>query len=408
MIMGWQQRLRRTFYDLRREGEGTGREAAALGLGVFIGCTPFYGFHLLLCWVTGWLLRLNRLKMYLASNISIPLISPFLLFVELQTGAWVRRHDLHDLTLQTLRTTSPWTFGADLLVGSLIVGAVLGLTVAASTLATGGMREDDPVLAALWHRASDPYLATGIMPWEFARGKLRGDPVYRALLRPGVMAAGGTLVDLGCGTGLTLAMLREAVRMHAEGAPLPAVPGFARLIGLELRPGAARIARQALGAEAEIFEGDARTFALPPSRTVLLLDVLHMMARADQERLLARVAAALEPGGTLIIREADAGGGLRFLAVRGGNRLKALATGNWRQRFAFRTHGEWTQLVTRLGLSVEAHGAGRGTPFANLLVIGRRSGDRASLDERADVIDRVDEPSTGIVLAAEPEPADGL
>ena len=51
--LSWRHRLRRTFYELRTEGEGVRREAAALGLGVFIGCTPFYGFHLLLCWVVG-------------------------------------------------------------------------------------------------------------------------------------------------------------------------------------------------------------------------------------------------------------------------------------------------------------------------------------------------------------------
>ena len=63
----------------------------AVGVGVFIGCLPFYGFHLLLCWITGWLFGLNRLKIYLAANISNPLIAPLLIFSELQTGAWVRR-----------------------------------------------------------------------------------------------------------------------------------------------------------------------------------------------------------------------------------------------------------------------------------------------------------------------------
>src|SRR4029079_5858351 len=117
----WPDRLRRTFYELRVEGEGLGREAAALGLGVFIGCTPFYGFHLLLCWVAGWAFRLNRLKLYLASNISNPLVSPFLLFAELQTGAFIRRQNLHDLTIAAIRHTNPWTFGIDLLAGSVVV-----------------------------------------------------------------------------------------------------------------------------------------------------------------------------------------------------------------------------------------------------------------------------------------------
>lgn len=406
-MFAFRHRLRRAFYDLRLEGEGIGREAAALGLGVFIGCTPFYGFHLLLCWIAGWLLGLNRLKLYIASNISIPLVSPFLLFAELQTGAWVRRHDLHDLTLQALRTTSPWTFGGDLLIGSAVVGALLGLSVAAATLMTGGMRRDDPVLAVLWRRASDPYIAAGVTAWEFARGKLRGDPVYRALLQQGVMAPGSALLDLGCGTGLTLSMLREAVRLRAEGAPIPPVPQFNTVVGLELRPRAARIARQVVGDWACIVNGNACTFELPASGTVLLLDVLHMMPRSDQEQLLARIAAALEPDGAVIIREADAAAGVGFLSVRAGNRLKAIVTGNWRQRFAFRTHAEWMDLLRRLELRVEAQRAGQGTPFANLLVIGRRPRG-APLHERADVDDSVARAAVGVVLATEPEPADGL
>ena len=51
---------RRLFTDLRLEGAGRAREAVAMGLGAFIGCLPFYGFHLLMVIVIGWLFRLNR------------------------------------------------------------------------------------------------------------------------------------------------------------------------------------------------------------------------------------------------------------------------------------------------------------------------------------------------------------
>ena len=84
------RRMRRTFRDLRLEGRGASREAAAVGLGVFLGCLPLYGLHLLLCWLLGSLFRLNRLKVYLAANISNPFVAPWLLLVELQTGAWLR------------------------------------------------------------------------------------------------------------------------------------------------------------------------------------------------------------------------------------------------------------------------------------------------------------------------------
>ena len=110
--------LRRTFYDLRTEGQGRVREACAIGVGLFIGCMPFYGFHLLLCWMVGRLLGLNRLKVYLAANVSNPIVAPLLVFVELQTGAWIRTGSFLALTLETARTITPWQFGAHLLVGS--------------------------------------------------------------------------------------------------------------------------------------------------------------------------------------------------------------------------------------------------------------------------------------------------
>ena len=108
--------------DLRTEGAGPEREAAAIGLGVFIGASPFYGAHLLLCWIIGRLFHLNRLKMYLAANISNPFVAPWLIFSELQTGAWVRRGELHAVTLDAVRGTNPWVFGLDLLAGSVVVG----------------------------------------------------------------------------------------------------------------------------------------------------------------------------------------------------------------------------------------------------------------------------------------------
>ena len=83
--------LRRLFHHLRTEGAGAGRETAAVALGVFIGCLPIYGLHLLICWIAGLLLGLNRLKMYLAANVSNPLVAPWLIFAEVQAGAWLRR-----------------------------------------------------------------------------------------------------------------------------------------------------------------------------------------------------------------------------------------------------------------------------------------------------------------------------
>ena len=405
---GASRRLRRVFYDLRTEGRGPVRDAAALGVGILIGCSPFYGFHLLLVWSVGWLLRLNRLKMYLAANISNPLFSPLLILAEIQTGAWARRQDFHDLSLAEMRTTSAWVYGGDLLLGSLIVGTSLGLAVAAATYATGATRRADP-LAALWETASDPYLPLSITAWEFARGKLRGDPLYRATAAAGLLPDGQTLVDVGCGQGLTLSVLAHAPRLWAEGLwpdGVPPPPRFARLVGIEVRPRVARLAQQALGPAVEVLPGDARNSMPPQADSVLFFDVLHLMAPEDQERVIDRASAALSPGGTILIREADPCGGWRFAAVRFGNRLKSIAVGRWRQQFHFRTADAWASLLTRRGFQAAVQPMGQGTPFANLLVRAVRSADRPALHQVTDMDNRGGRAAgRGIEFTAEPQRA---
>ena len=81
----------------------------------------------------------------------------------------------------------------------------------------------------------------------------------------------------------------------------------------------------------------------------------------------------LDERGVILVREPDAGAGWRFSAVRSGNLLKAIVTGNWRQRFHFRTSTAWRDLFERLGCVVEERATGEGTPFANVLFVLRRT-----------------------------------
>ena len=361
--------LRRTFYDLRTEGQGRTREACAIGVGLLIGCSPFYGFHLLLCWIVGRLLGLNRLKVYLAANVSNPIVAPLILFAELQTGAWIRTGSFLALTLETVRAATAWQIGADLLLGSAVVGGVLGASGGLATYLALGGGARDPFFDTLARAAADRYVTTSITAWEFARGKLRGDPLYRDVLLGGWLPSGGSLLDIGCGQGLMLALLAEAAVFERAGTEPTGrrLPRFDRIVGVELRPHRARLARAALGADAEILEFDARTISAGPCRVVLLFDVLHMMPPHDQDALLANAVGALEPGGVILVREADASAGWRFQAVKIGNRLTAITSGAWRQPLAFRTVGEWRECFSRHGLQVEGAPASAGTPFANHL-----------------------------------------
>jgi hypothetical protein len=162
---------------------------------------------------------------------------------------------------------------------------------------------------------------------------------------------------------------QEAYPRHVEDL---AVVCGKRLVGIEQRARVARLAQRALGGSAQVIAGDARRHAPPECQAVLLFDVLHMMPREDQERLLASMREALSPRGMMLVREADAGAGWRFKTVRAGNRLKAIVFGHWRQQFAFRSAAEWTACFERLGFNVERRGAGEGTPCGNLLFVLRQ------------------------------------
>src|SRR5215831_196093 len=143
-------RLQRAIYQLRTEGAGSpAREAWTIGLGLFIGCSPLIGFHLGIALLVGWLLGLNRVKLYLAANLMNPVILPGIFFAEVQTGAWLRQGHAYPITLETFQTVELWHFGLDLLLGSLVVGAAIGTLGGAMTFFAFGRSPRDPAFTEL-------------------------------------------------------------------------------------------------------------------------------------------------------------------------------------------------------------------------------------------------------------------
>ena len=180
---GVTSRLRRVVWELRTEGVGPAREAAAIGLGVFIGCSPLYGFHLLLC-------RGGRMVPWAEPPEDVSRgehLEPVRGAASASDGASDRRmvqarpaaraHPRHrqehrPLELrrrshrrQPRRRRRAW--------GPERNRHVSSWPVRATTIRW---------FVALVRRAADRYVSTSITAWEFARGKLRGDPLYRTVL----------------------------------------------------------------------------------------------------------------------------------------------------------------------------------------------------------------------------------
>ncbi len=358
-------------YRLRTEHDAPGRRAAAIGLGVFIGCLPLYGAHLALCLLAGRALRLNRLTLYLAAHVNNPLTAPALVAASLALGHRLARGAWPQLGPGGLRAASVADLGAFLAAGSLAVGVIVGGVAAALALAIGRGARRDPPWMRLAEATAKRYFECGVFHWEFARGKLRRDPLYREILSRLPRDRGGRIVDLGCGRGLVLA-LHETARWELKeeqlqvGEQRDSAP--VELVGVELQPRLAEVARMALGERVRIEIADLDTWSPPDADAFLLLDVLHYLTRDAQVALLARLAAALRPGGRLLVREADRARPLRFLLTRSGERVAALARGHWRQSFCYRSATDWVVLLEAEGLETTTSAVWCGTPFANVLI----------------------------------------
>jgi len=233
---------------------------------------------------------------------------------------------------------------------------------------------------ALLRTAARPYLAAGLYPYFFARGKLGYDPVYLSLLRRGGIADGARILDLGCGQGLLAAVLIAARRQYEAGAwPMgwPAPPSTTQLYGIELQERPANWARIALAGGASVQTGDLRHAVLPDADAVFILDVLHYLEPEAQQRVLEQVAHALRAGGTLFMRVADIAAGLRFGFTRVADRFFAMMRGQRVPPHHHRSLAHWTAMLHSFGFAVEAEPMSEGTPFANVLLVaraGRRPG----------------------------------
>jgi uncharacterized protein (DUF2062 family)/SAM-dependent methyltransferase len=357
--------------QLRTEGGTPARHAAAIAIGTFIGCIPLYGAHLLLCVSLARLFRLNRALTYLAAHINNPLTAPGLLALSFGVGHRLLEGSWPPMTVAEIIAVGAWKLGRDLFFGSAVLGLVFGAVLGTVAYVVSLRARPHPDWALVVEETGRRYMPAGIVHWEFVRGKLLHDPLYREIWSRLGTQIRGRILDLGCGRGIVLALADTARRTGLPPGParLEGVP--MELIGVEVRAAAAGAARAALGDAARIEIADLSDYTPPAADVVLLFDVLHYLDAPAQERILSRVARALGPGGVLLVREPDASSGISFRISRAAERLRAVARGTWRQRFHYRSASEWTRLLGEQGLAVTQQPLNRDTPFSNVLFEAR-------------------------------------
>lgn len=304
------RRIRELWRAIVHEHTSPARVAAAIVVGCIVGCTPLFGLHIVVCLVLAWALRLNKLIVYGAANLSIPPLVPLIGFASVQLGerirhgAWLALHR-SDFALAHVRTIAR-IFFVDWMVGGVVLGAAIGLVAGVVVWAIlsarrARTRDGGDAIGAAIEVARRRY--DGLHPrfkW-YARLKYVMDPCYRAIAP--LVPAGAFVVDLGSGLG----MLPVLVGVLGGGR---------RALGVEWDRD-----KVACGAHAtrdlpdiRVVEGDARTVTIPACDVVTLVDMLHYWDADVQRALLARCRAALRPGGRLLVREGDPSrrGGARF------------------------------------------------------------------------------------------------
>lgn len=192
----------------------------------------------------------------------------------------------------------------------------------------------------------------------YARGKLRGDPVYDAAFEV-LKDSPLPVLDVGCGMGLFEACVRE------RGGAMP-------MAGFDFDERKIAHAQQVAAHYADLaFHAADAARETAHRGNVVIFDVLHYLDAARQAELLARVAAMIPSGGCCVIRETPSDGSWRFRVTLAEERL--LVAIRWMKPGTrhFSTVDEVCAPFRARGFSCEVRPLWGRTPFNSHLFVFR-------------------------------------
>jgi uncharacterized protein (DUF2062 family) len=121
--------------------------ALSMGIGAFIGCSPAYGFHTLMCLAAVALFRLNPVATLLGSQVSFgPIIVPIMI-AEVWIGDLMRFGHVVPLPKLGAAELAKWLLGNALvswLIGWVVLGGIVGVLTGLLTLGFLRLRRRKP------------------------------------------------------------------------------------------------------------------------------------------------------------------------------------------------------------------------------------------------------------------------
>jgi uncharacterized protein (DUF2062 family) len=138
-------KLRRAWMRLRGGQLTPARAFWSVAVGVFVGVQPTPGLHLPVVLGICVPLRLDAALSYVAANISIPPVAPFLWLASIQIGERILTGHFTPLTVGGMRELvgAPGPLLGALVLGSVVLGMLLGAAAGSLAYVTARLRFSD-------------------------------------------------------------------------------------------------------------------------------------------------------------------------------------------------------------------------------------------------------------------------
>lgn len=363
LIGSFQTRARQFATVLLKESLDPGRAAAAVFLGIFVGILPIYGFQLLVAVSLAIFFKLNKPLTVAGTFVNNPLLQPVIIVCSVELGYLLRSGSFRPFHLSALSGAHVREELVAWVMGSVALGLLAG--GAGAAIAAVVVQLNAPANSGLRDRirfVKQMFAHCGWADRSFVRWKMRLDRIFGLLA--GLLATedlgAGTVVDLGCGYGMSLGLAAFDCSSR-------------RLVGCDLDAHRIAVAREALGTlNAELSVADVRGVELPPAGLILILDVLQYLHAEEQLSLLQRCCSALVPNGVLVFRVHDRERGLWSIITMAFDRL-VFACGRVGVQPLTLPAAQYESALRNAGMQVEEHRFRNHLPLVHILFLARKA-----------------------------------